>query len=192
MKFEEYVKSFLPNRYVILGVKLKPLSLGHYILMRRLEVAYATDTQSSVAFSDFVLALLICSMTYEEFVDYLDRPDFIKNLQRESKNMTKVIKRDKTFNLFDKMSMFQNYLKEGTKTPLYWEGDNQSNTTSGAHWSQTLFTTAVSELGYTRSQALNVPLIQLFNDFFKYGEAQGAVQLMTEADEESVAELEKT
>ena len=192
MKFEEYVMSFLPDTHVILGIKLKHLSLGHYLLMRRLDVGYATDTEAKVGFSDFVLALLICSMTYEEFIAYLERPDFIKRLKKESRNMCKVIKKEDGFNLFDKMKNFEIYLKEGTKMPLYWEGDNTSDKKSGAHWSQTLFTTAVSELGYTRTQALNVPLVQLFNDFYKFAESSGAVSLMQPDEEDQIKETIET
>lgn len=188
MKFEEYVKSFLPDTHVILGIKLKHLSLGHYLLMRRLDVGYATDTTAKVGFADFVLALLICSMTYEDFIDYLEHPKFLKRLKKESRNMCKVVKREKGFNLFDKMKLFEIYLKEGTKMPLYWEGEHVSDKKSGAHWSQTLFTTAVSELGYSRSEALNVPLVQLFNDFYKFAESNGAVELMRPDEEDAIKE----
>lgn len=186
MKFDAYVKSFLPDKFVILGVRLKPLSLGHYMLMKRLNVGYATDTEAKVGFEDFVLALLICGQTYEEFCEFLERDDLIKALEREAKAMKRRINKEQNFNLFSKMGMFQKYLEEGTQMPLYWEGDNKSEKESGAHWSQTLFTTAVSELGYTRTQALNVPLVQLFNDFFKYAESNGAIELMREEEEELV------
>lgn len=179
--------------------------------MKRFDVGYATDdTNARVGWDDFVLALLICSMSYEDFINLINNrtPDgkqgkcrllwwkddqyyFLNWLKRQDRLLCKRIKAEKHFNFVIKMKQFSKYLEEGTQMPLYWEGENTSNKRSGAHWSQTVFTTAISNLGYTRSEALNTPLVQLFNDFFKWGESQGAVELMSEQEEMLVRAQEK-
>lgn len=209
MKFKAYAESFLPERYVILGIELKPLSLGHYLLMRRFDVGYATDAdKSSVGWDDFVMGLLICSMTHEQFIDLLnnkvdgkqakcrwlwwrdDHNYFMRYLKRQSKLLKQRIKKEKGFNLLSKMGLFNYYIRRGTIMPKYWEGDHASDKESGAHWSQIIFTSAISDLGYTRSEALNIPLTQLFNDFFRFAESQGAIELMRDDEEELVEEME--
>lgn len=200
--FSDYAESFVPKRYVILGVELKPLSLGHYLLMRKFGSNFATDEDgATVGYDDFMLSLVICSMSYNEFLDFIDNKEygrpvkkwyapwcvdnnyFINTLKKQGKKLAKRIKKEKISmnDLKAKMDMFVQYLKEGTETPKYWDGENEGKE-SGAHWSQSVFTTAISELNYTRNEALNTPLRQLFNDFFKYAESQGSVQLMSASE----------
>lgn len=209
MTLNNYVESFLPERYTILGIELKELSLGHYFLMRRFNVGYACDNDTNVGWDDFVVALLICSMSYNDFVDLMNnrvggkpakhkwlywldnQKHFISFLTHNGRLLKKRINKDKHFNMLVALKQFSQYLDNSTKMPKYWDKEESNTSNSGAHWSQTIFTTAISDLGYTRDEALNVPLRQLFNDFFKFAESQGAIELMTEDEEQEIAELEK-
>jgi hypothetical protein len=90
------------------------------------------------------------------------------------------------------MQSFANYIQTQTASPTYVETEMASknnNLPSGTHWSQVLFSTAVSSMGYTRSQALNTPLKQLFSDFYRFAEANGTLRMLTTQEEKEINEL---
>lgn len=185
MKFEAYANSCVPTKWTILGLTLKPLSLGHYILMRRLGCRYSADEDTSVDISDLIIGVLICSMSYEEFISFMDDEDFEKEIRKWGKTFTKQVKKDKTFNLYDKFKLFKDYIIDGTQMPLYWEGENVGKA-SGSHWSLNVHNVLVGELGFTNSEALNMPLTQAFAHYFRYLETQGTVEIMRNNEEELI------
>ncbi|MFK3632123.1 hypothetical protein, partial [Klebsiella pneumoniae] len=70
--------------------------------------------------SDLILGVLICSMSYNEFVKFMDDKDFEKEIAKWGKTFEKQVKKDKDFNLFEKFQLFKDYITDGTKIPLYW------------------------------------------------------------------------
>ena len=214
MRFADYAESFAPSSWVILGCSLKPLSLGHFFLLRSMDSPFVMEGEAvSAGWDDFVVALCVCHFSFEEFNNFaanrntytgkpvrlwyapwkMDENYFRKQLRKAGKDLYKRVKAEKLDikGIKEKMKIFQDYLIEGTTTPKYWETDNSNSAESGAHWSQAIFTTAISELNYTRTEALNTPLRQLFNDFFKWAESQGSITLMKESEEELITASEK-
>lgn len=176
--------------------------------MKHYGCGFATDEDSTkVGYDDLLLALVICSMTYQDFLDFINnrkngkqvmlwyapwKPNydyFYNTLRKEGRKLKARIQRENLDmdGLKAKMKLFMAYLKEGTKVPKYWESEDGGKE-SGAHWSQSVFTAAISELGYTRAEALNTPLRQVFNDFFKYAESQGGLELMKAEEEQLIGE----
>lgn len=207
MKFTDYAIACYPDEVNILGLQLKPFCLGHYILMRRFECNYAAEGESQLDFGDFLLGLVICSMTYEENIQFFNQKPIpfcsLDNFKScgfgwyISKKMgrafwevlcwghkvKKMSKRDKTFNIYSKIQQFNKYITEGQRMPMYFEL-NKNNAPSNSHWSTSLKITMMGELGYTESQVLNTPLVQLFAEYCRYAESQGAIELMSDYEEE--------
>ena len=167
-----YSQAAIPDPYVILGLKLRPLSLGHYLLMSRFDVAFVASEERNATFDDLILGVLICSMGYDDFLRFMES----KNFRREIAAWGRKIG---LFDPVEKIVLFNQYIREGSKAPLYWiEKEGRNN--SGAHWTHALKTTLVSKCGYTNSEALNAPLSQALSDYFQYAESEGFVRLMTE------------
>jgi len=207
MRFEEYASACYPGHTTILGLTLKPFSLGHYILMKRFGCAYAAEGESKLDFGDFLLGLIICSKTYEENVEFWNAPPVafwsLENIKSFGvawymskragrvfwdvyswgKQLKRLIKKDKRFNIFASIERFNKYITDGQKLPLFFELDSKS-APSNAHWSTSLKITMMGEIGYTESQVYNTPLVQLFAEYCKYAESQGAIELMSDGEEE--------
>lgn len=187
MKFEAYAETCIPTKWTILGLTLKPLSLGHYILMKRLGCRYASDEDGvKIDISDLILGTLICSMSYSEFVEFMDDKDFEKEVRKWGKTFTKQVKKDKHFNIFEKFVLFKDYITDGTRMPLFWEGENSSGKPSGSHWSLNIHNVLIGELGFSNEEALNMPLTQVFAHYLRYLESQGAVEIMKDFEEDMV------
>jgi hypothetical protein len=165
-----YANAAIPEPYRILGLRLKPLCLGHYLHMARFNVGFVSEDSVSATIDDLVLGVLICSKTYQEFLDFLEQDDVEEQVKSWG---AKCIQMD----VPAKVKLFLDYITQGSVMPKYWdEGSGQS---SGAHWTQSVKLILTSELGYTNGEALNIPLTQAFADFFKFCESKGTVRLMT-------------
>jgi hypothetical protein len=86
------------------------------------------------------------------------------------------------------VSLFRSYLKDATSVPLFWIEDETPSADSGGHWTQGVLNVLTGELGYTHSEALNLPLAQAFSECLKASERKGSIRLMTE---DEVAEVKR-
>lgn len=178
-----YVKSILPEPHVILGLKMRPFCLGHLFLMERFECGYASiDPSYQRSYIDLLLSLAICCRTYEEFLEFMeDKKEFNRWTKEWGKKMAKYLKQNKDFDPLTPMIQFEKYVKDGIAIPKYWETrETDLSDRSGAHWSQNVFVVMLSELNYTRTEALNMPLSQALGECFKMAENKGALTLMND------------
>lgn len=166
-----YPTAAIPEPYQILGLRLKPLSLGHYLLMERFNVAFVSSIEATATQDDLILGVLICSMTYEEFINFLDEPDHIAQIKSWGEKCG-------AYDLNEKVKLFKEYIDAASKQPVVIYEQGASNE-SGAHWAQTIKLTLTGQLGYTEHEAINLPLSQAFSDFWKHAENQGAVTFAT-------------
>lgn len=177
-----YAKAAIPEPFQILGLRLKPFCIGHYLHMSRFNVAFVSDEDEPATFNDLVLGVLICSKTYEEFLEFLNQPD-------TEEQITKWGQECQLFDMAEKVALFSKYIADGSVMPKFWE--EESGRPSGAHWTQSVKLILTSELGYTNSEAINLPLPQAFLDFFKFCEGKGTVRLLTEAEIEMIEAAKK-
>jgi hypothetical protein len=208
MRFEAYASACIPDTYTVLGLRLKNLSLGHYLLMKRYGCAYASDVETDIGFSDLVTAVLICSMTFEEALDFFDLPSVpffsFENLKTFGKawylskklggagyeirlwgdSFLKQIRKRKEFNIISETKTFQKYITEGSQMPYYYDGDNKADKPSGAHWSLALHSFLLTK--YSESEALNLPLRLAFIQYCKWGEENGAIELFQDYEEDMI------
>lgn len=192
-QLNNYVRAILPDPYRILGVKLRPYSLGSYFLMQRFDVAFVSeDSNKEGGVPDLLLAIAICSRTFEEFLEFInDEEEFYKWSRDWGKQVEKMMKKDKDFNMLYKFMDFEKYMKDGITIPKYFEGEQaEEGSVSGAHWTHSVLSVLTANLGYTHSEALNMSLSKALADYFKWCESQGMVHLMTDDELEIVEGME--
>ncbi len=115
----------IPEPRTILGLRLRPFSLGHIILLYRVESAYVCG--GSPDFSDLALSILICASTYEEGVALLDNKDLSSEMRRWAERLTGMnrlsvrlgLKKPTPIDFEAKHAAFSEYIKEGSKVPNY-------------------------------------------------------------------------
>lgn len=170
MNAADYFIAAIPEPYQILGLRLKPFCLGHFILMRRFQVAFASDDSTNAELSDLIMACLICSRDYADFLTYIDTPQFAEDVKSWGKQI------GMGFELPERVQMFNSYMADAFAQPtVIYEGEPSE---SGAHWSHVLKCSLVS-MGYSEREALNMPLPQAFSDFYRHAESNGTVTIVT-------------
>lgn len=179
-----YATAALPEPVRLLGLQLRPFSLGHYIKLKRFCCAFVDESTTDATIGDVLLGVLCCSMasdvdpSKDEFLLFADSKNFNKQVWKWCRK----IRRD---NIKEKAKLFASYIKRGSEMPLYWDGENDGAET-GASWAHVVYECLVADLGYTPNEALNMPMSRALFDYFRHAERNGAVELMRPEDAEQI------
>lgn len=194
----------IPTPWKVLGLNLKPFSLGHYITLRKYGNAFVADEIAGATRQDVIIGCLVCSMEFDEFQNWVaarcscfQRAAAFLNLftfrrgallefavawkgLRSDYETMRWGRRVGLFNLNEKAKLFAEYVAEHSVSPKYWVEHECKET--GSHWAHNVFITLTGELGFSRECALNMSLREALLHFFKYAENMGSVRMMTEAE----------
>ena len=201
MPAKSYFAAAFPEPWRILGVQLKPFSLGHYIKLRQLGNAFVSDSASTATLPDLLLGIAVCSMSSspdiatDEFWCWLNEPEKStilsrlfgkKRLTPAERDFYKWGRKSGDFNLSEKAKLFADYIAAHSEMPAYWTLE-ENKSKSGAHWSHAVIAGLCSECGYTQLEAYNVPLGKALADYLKACEATGSIRLMSELEADAPA-----
>lgn len=166
----EYARAAIPEPFQILGLRLRPFALGHYLLFQRFALQpHLRD--------DLILAVLICSMSAADFLRFLEQTNWHRQVQQWGRRIG-------LFDLEEKARLFQSYLDAGIKEPDYITlnaGDESGD------WAQNLKMTLTMRLNYTEAQILAMPLAEALADYYRLAETDGIIRLLT-AEDRAMAE----
>jgi len=205
----------IPEPFQILGLKLLPLSLGRYRILHRLGCAFVSDKETNAGIPDLILGVSICSMRCDEFLDAFETGKYFKFLKSWGKRINarppwylrgkygRIIsatfigrhwRKNHSFNFFQKIELFKNYISEAQKQPEYVPVHYSEHVVT-AHWSEATEIILRSELGWTAEEINEAPLSKAISDCLKYLEQQGMVRIFSpeeiELGKQNAAALEK-
>jgi hypothetical protein len=185
-----YFTAAVPEPVRVLGLELKPFSLGHFITLNRFGSAFVSEGDFTADLKDkdqlkalraeIIFAAVICHFPFNDFYEFIRQKDFLPQLRKLGREVG-------LFSVKEKAKLLQDYIKEASEMPGYVMEDEPGK--SGAHWAHTVLASAVSHCGYARDEALNAPLRQVLWDFMKHAESNGAVTLLSEQEMEQIASL---
>lgn len=193
----DYFQSSFPAPWVVLGLDLRPFSLGHYIKLRALECAFVSDATEQATLGDLLIGVIVCHFSTDPdpsadpFWNWLNRParfNLLAWLFRKTpltpaeREVYKMGKKLGKIDFAEKVKLFSDYIKAHTQEPGYWKLKEEGDSRSGAHWSHAVVSALCSECGYTQREALNAPMNRALQDYYRAAENHGHVRLMT-ADE---------
>jgi len=194
----DYFKQVFPEPYRILGLRLLPLSIGRYRLLKRHGCAFVADGEASAGIPDLLIGVLICSMRVDEFNSLVNSEQFAKEVRRWSKKILPyswlgalpwIGKRWRAKYapvITEKMGLFQHYIEEAQKIPNYTMLNNTPSRNS-SHWSHSIEVCLRSELNWASEEIDEQPLSKALADYFRFAEANGSLMLL---DDETLAEAE--
>jgi hypothetical protein len=195
----DFIAAAYPEPWQILGVNLRPFSLGHYIKLSRLKCAFVSEKEETATLGDLLLGIIVCSMptatdfSKDDFWNWLQRKDggiryslyAIKQriLRRQVATPAEYDvfvwgKQNKGIEFASKVKLFSDYIEKHSVAPAYVEHPNDNPKGSGAHWTQTVIQCLTSRCGYTQEEALNAPMSRALADYIKQCESDGAVTIL--------------
>ena len=115
----DYISAITSEPVRIMGINLRPLSIGSYLLMKKYEVAFVSDTPAETTINDLVMGIAICARTFDGFMEFINGPDCMKWVEKWGKAVNKELKRKPNY-FVEKQDMFVDYLTNGMRIPKYW------------------------------------------------------------------------
>lgn len=168
----------VPEPFRILGMALKPLSLGRYRILQRHGCSFVADWPANASMEDLIFGVLVCSMRCDEFDKFLESKNRDKELKKWGKQIRKRIRKEKSFSMFEKFSLFRDYVNAESAIPQYWDETSGQQQPSGGHWSHGLETVLRSELHWTKEEIDESPMTKAIADYFKHAENKGMLRLI--------------
>ncbi len=199
---ESYFKNAIPEKFRILGRKMKDLSLGHYCLLKRFDCAFVAEGEARATGADLIIGVLICSMTVDEFIAFADSRDFAKEVRRWSGKIApkpwlakipwlgKWWRKHFGFDLYEKVGLFKAYITNNSVVPKFWD-ESENGQPSGSHWAHSIEVILRGELGWSRNEINTAPLSKALADYFKFAESRGSIRFMTDWEIELIEAAEK-
>ncbi len=177
--------SLAPDEWTVLGHRLRPLSLGHAILLQALDSPFATwlkDPPKTVTVYDVLLAVEVCRRPWPAARRWLTSrawPWHMKwrhirwALWWRNDTIEQIVLREKAGQLYEYSA--------------YWNQGPECNTTSdgrmaGAPHLRRLFTFLVSHMHMSESQALGTTVADAVWHFCVYWEMNGTLQIGNDVD----------
>lgn len=124
---DEFYLAAVPEPRTILGLRLRPLSLGHVLLLHRVKSSFVCESEGLPTYTDLAISVLICSQTYEESIQTFNDPDLPEFMHRWHDRLTGAdtllcklgFRKPKLIDLATKCAEFSEYIRDGSRVPDY-------------------------------------------------------------------------
>lgn len=113
MQVDDYIERHLPDPVVFLGERLRPLSIGHLIILHRFKCAFVRGEPAGL--SDLLLTIFTLRRTYAEAVKAFSLGEHID----WAKQFPKRFKR-KPFDLDEEIALMRGVMAIGTQAPIFY------------------------------------------------------------------------
>lgn len=183
MAYDSLYEAAVPEDFYLLGHKLLPLSVGHLILLHRIKSPFVSDeTAGQAEISDLALAVLICSMTFEDGVSMFKSgraQDYAKSWgKRVAGGWLPWTRRAIIWP--EKFALFCEYIKGGTQMPV-WKVSSGCESGCGPvnlPSFQVVKVELMRKTSLTESQILNRPWSLCLYDFLTIRAMDGQVDII--------------
>lgn len=177
-----FYSASVPEPVTILGLRLRPFSLGHLILLHRVESAFVLD--SEITIEDLALSVFICSQTYKGAVETFSDPDLPKFMLRWHERITGAdswlcrlgLRKPNGFDFWKKCDEFAGYLKAGCQRRQFHFKDEDCREVFCPQ-AQLVKVTLMSEMGFREEDLLDRSWALCLDDYIVHKAIKGVVQL---------------
>lgn len=109
-------RDLIPEAHCVLGTLLRPFSLGHHLLLTRLELPYAGDPDAEATSEILALAVFICAARYSETQEAILRGEWSAAHARWTKKLKGRFYHRPKFVHERELKKFAAYLADGYRT----------------------------------------------------------------------------
>ena len=161
----DYLKAVLPNHARILGQRLRPLSLGHIVILTRYGSPFLTGDRQPM-FGDLCFAVWACKRTWEQCKEGIAASSYKRDI-RFLKWVSAFKNKHRAIVLFSK------YLANSLQEPeLFYNKVDNGKPTSMAHL-QYMKIVLVTKMHKTVSEAMDTAFAEAIYDLAAIGEGEG-------------------
>jgi hypothetical protein len=168
-----FLETAVPEPMVLLGQKLKPLTIGHLFLLERFECLPCLERDQ------LILAVIICSHDHDEVLPLLEDRWWSWKMRLWRWSLGK-------FDWMEKFELWDKYLRDSTASPCaVSKGEKDALANSKTPFLQHLKVTLQSKLGYSPAEALAAPFATALWDYYVLHEIEGSVEIADREEREA-------
>jgi hypothetical protein len=183
----QYSESVHPERWRILGVKLRDFSIGHALLLERSQSPFITGERDP-SIDHYALALLICSQSYENALKSLSKRSWRQKLWQWRFKVFAWFQNERVLN---SEYLIREYIREAKSSqPKFWRDKGRTKQTAAPD----LLLVRVclhSRFGYTNSEIMNMPYSQANWEYYGWLEQESAVEFRDPRKEEFFSKVKE-
>jgi len=195
--YKDYTKQVLQLTTPVMGLRLYPFSLGHAMILKKEDSMFMRDKIDETLtdrdlIAELVFAVLVCSTTYDEFMEETRSGELQKNLVEYVNKTVEEIEATELFSLQIEIQLFVQYIKNGTTPPYYYEVCNNSGADISVNpiaVEHSIKSILMTECNYTREECLNLPYNETLADFILYAHKQGTLNIISKEECELMEKL---
>lgn len=181
----DFYTAAIPEPVAILGVRLRPFSLGHVLLLNRFGNAFGTVKRPELA--DLIQAIVICSQDYADALADMDDPDLPAHVARwqrklAPRNWLGIRQPGLGFSPRDALAAFADYVREGSSFPLFSVDESKIGGVVAVPMVQSVKVTLQSKMHLAESEVLNRPWGLCLWDYFTLHAQEGNCKIGDTAD----------
>lgn len=179
-----YFDAQVPEPWQILGLKLLPFSVGHFVILSKLD-SFAVNPNVKYNEQELLQAIWVCAHSYAENLRMLDDPRTILRIMRWHRVLTgrnnilhamHLKKKPPAIDWAEKGQMFMNYMAEMENTPTYSiSGENAKSV--DLPMAQVLKVTLMRELGLSEMEVMDRPWALAVWDYITIKAMEGQVDV---------------
>lgn len=193
----KFYKQAVPEPSYVLGLRLLPLSVGHIILLHRIESVFVCDRELSGidAWHELALATAICAQPYQEGVRMLEdhagtskaMAKWVAKLTRSTLVDRLIFRKPAPIDFQAHWQAFVDYLKEHSKLPYYSYNPEDVREMDCPHV-QLVKCSLQRSFGFSDEVILNRSWSQCLWDYVTLKALDGQIQM---ADEDEFKAMQK-
>ena len=195
-----FYRAAIPEPWVIMGLRLRPFSLGHLILLHRVDSAFVRG--GTPDFEDLALSVYLCAHTYEDGLDALSDPRVPGFMARWAKRLTAptwrhrlpkwmpFAKAPKPLDMDGHCDNFRQYLSDAFAQPTFSFDPNKTRSIS-APGPAVLHSTLLFGTGLSESEILNRPYALSVYDWLTRKNMEGHIEFIDQEEIDKSMEVAK-
>lgn len=149
--YAAFYEAAVPEPHTILGLRLRPFSLGHKILLNRIGNGFvSTDPRQPITYDDLASAVFVCAQTWQQNIESLhDLEETARFMDAWQKTL---IKKRGRIDLYGGTKLFRAYYDEGNRLPevKFTPGDPLD-----VPFEQIVKVTLLSEFNFTEAELMD-------------------------------------
>jgi hypothetical protein len=172
----DFFMAAIPEPVALLGVRLRPFSLGHVLLLNRFGNAFGTGHRPGL--EDLIHGIVICSQTYADALADMDNPKLpaaVAGWHRrlQPRNWLGIREPGLGFSLHDALAEFTAYVKAGSSFPLFSVDESKIGGVIAVPMVQSVKVTLQSKMHFSETELLDRPWGLCLWDYFTLHAQEG-------------------
>jgi len=177
-----FLTALIPDPAWCLGVRLRPFSLGHLILLRRIESPFVSREAKQVELGDLILAVILCADTFAAGVEFLG--DMTTPSEATQKTLEEWGAKAAKLDLNEEVTEFMAYIRAADTMPAYFTQAGAESQAIGSPFWQIVYLNLHKLTNLIDVEIWNQPLGKTYCDYIAIREQEQVLRVKSDEDAE--------